>query len=137
MVADGETVHPPPPQPVSFPPTAQRAEGGSEGRNDTENDVDQDSSGDTQQDHLLAPDRLEDYLQMEEAIFVLREEIEDLQYALCATRDEGPQYEFPPFGGNYYTKETQWTSTAPTEESTIIETDTGSEIISTLTTASK
>ena len=64
------------------------------------------------------------------------EEIEDLQHALCATREEEPQYEFHAPGGDYNTKETQWTSTAPTEQSTVIGTDTGSEIISTLTTVS-
>ena len=44
MVVDGGTVHPPPPQPVRFSPTAQRKEECSEGRNDTEADLAQDNS---------------------------------------------------------------------------------------------
>ena len=75
---DGETVHPPPPQPERFPPTDQREEEGSKGRNDIEDDIAQENNGDTQKDDPLAPDRSEKYLQMKDAVWVLREEIEDL-----------------------------------------------------------
>ena len=94
-MADEGTAHSPPPHPIRFSPTAQHEEEDREERNDTEEDADQDYGGDTQQDPR-APKRSEEYLQMEEAIIVLTEEIEDLQYALCATREEGSQYEFPP-----------------------------------------
>ena len=75
---DRGTVHPPPPRPETFSSTAQREEEGSEGRNETEDDIAQEDSGDTHQDDPLAPDRSEKYLQMKDAVWVLREEIEDL-----------------------------------------------------------
>ena len=89
-------MHQPPPQPVSFPPNIQSEEEGSEERNDFEDNIAQEDSGDTQQDGPLASDRPEEYYQTEEAIYALKEEIENLHHALCTTREEEPQYEFPP-----------------------------------------
>ena len=71
---------------------------------------------------------------MEEAILVVTDEVEELHYILD-TRQERPHHEFAP-DGDYKTKETQWTSTAPTEQSTMIGSDTSSESISTITAAS-
>ena len=101
----------------------------------TEEDTNKYIEGETQQDSL-APKCSEEYLKMEEAIMVLTEEVEDLNYALIVTRHEGPHHEFPSGGYIYKTKETQWTSTAPTERSTMIGSDESSEIISTITAAS-
>ena len=71
---------------------------------------------------------------MEEAILVVTDEVEELHYILD-TRQERPHHEFAP-DGDYKTKETQWTSTAPTEQSTMIGSDTSSKSISTITAAS-
>ena len=73
---------------------------------------------------------------MEDAIYALRDEVQALQHAPRTTREEEPQYDFSPLGSNYSKKETKWTITAPTERCNITGTDTGSEIISTITTAS-
>ena len=73
-------MHPPPPQPVRLPPTVESEEECSKGRNDVEGDIAQADSGDTLQDGSIATNRLEEYCQMEEVIYALRDEVQDLQH---------------------------------------------------------
>ena len=101
-VANEKTPHPPPPPPIRFIPAVTQVADITEERNNTEAEVNQAGEAETQQGPT-DPEHSQEYLQMEEAILVLTDEVEELHYILD-TRQERPHHEFPP-GGNYKTKE--------------------------------
>ena len=73
---------------------------------------------------------------MEYAIHLLIDEAQILQQATSMNRAGEYQYDSPPQGNKFDDKEMKRISMSPTEGSTITGTETASEIISTITTAS-
>ena len=93
-VANEKTPHPPPPPPIRFLAGDTQAVDITEERNDTAVEVNPAGKAVTQQGHT-DPEHSQEYLQMEEVILVLTDEVEELHYILD-TRQERPHHEFPP-----------------------------------------